>query len=767
MRKSSPTGRSLCRTLSATTALAGALFLGSIGSGFGQSVDPMELELEQRPFFVELSELALAGDTATLEAQVAALRDSNDYEELYGLGRFLANKPTEFILPKPDFAGAIDAFRRSMAIAETMPGRDARRLALRAKYEIARMIMRSASDEASRADALAMLIEAGDQGLGQAALVLGRAYISGELGVLDEAVAEQWYRRALSLGVGSAAMELSSILATSESEEARAEAADLARVGLAMLQREALEGDTDSAVLLGETFINHPLVPSNPMESQRWLTFAAGRGDAQGLIAQSEILRGGSIGEPDPDRAGAYLIQAANLGSTQAALDLARNLLKQEQLNITVTERESRLWLDRAIAVEEPAALYIAAKLAAQDGDFDGQRQMLDRAAELGSIDAMFELVQVHLTRGESDAVLALIERMERVVTVRSSAMVALAELKLSGDAQSLLRDVEGGLQLMQTAANLGNGRAMYQLSLLFTQGKLVDRDDVRAAQLMNASAAARHLPAVLHLADLNARGSIEGATMERAEALLNQARAIALEEGATGMMSMGRGLLSGIGSLDLQAEGVEWLERSIALGNPRAMVSLADSLQSGTAGMFDRERAMELYEQAIAYGDLTAHYQIGLAYATGSGVRIDFDAAMEHYRLAAAAGSADAAAELGLAYATGAFIEQDPGEAFDWLQRAADAGNVPAMIYIANLIAMNVLPDFSQEEAIAWMTRAANTGDIDAQFQLALTLDRGLVGAPDHEGARYWMGVAANAGHFQAQMELERMLERVEDESS
>ncbi|MEZ5667940.1 MAG: hypothetical protein R3F55_11005 [Alphaproteobacteria bacterium] len=764
MSRPVPKARSPRRAILAVSALAGSLMLALPAQA--QSVDPLELALEQRPFYIELTDLALSGDDAALAARVEALTQSQSYEELYGLGRFLANKPTEYVLPHPDFAGAIAAFGRAQAIAEVTPGRDARRLALRAKYEIARMIMRSAFDDESRARARTLLGEAAGQGLGQAALVLGRAYVSGELGEVDEAKSEEWYRRALSLGVGSAAIELSSILATADRPDARDEALNLSRVGLALLQREALEGDTDSAIMLGQTYINHPLIPSNPIEAQRWLSFGAGRGDAQGLRALSELLRNGTIGTPDPDLAGDHLDRGrepgldpggAGSGAQPAAPGTPEHHCRRGRIPPVAGPG------DRG---GEPAAIYIAAKLAAQDGDFDRQRQLLDDAARLGSIDAMFELVQVHLTRGETDAVLALVETMERLVSQRVSAMTALAELKLSGDAQSVLRDVDGGLELMQRAADLGSGRAMFQLALLYRDGVLVERDEEKAASLTAASAAARHLPAVLELADQNARGLIEGASMERAMALLDQARAIALEEGSTGMMSLGRGFLSGIGALDMRAEGVEWLERSIALGNPRAMVSLADALQNGAAGTFDPERAMTLYKEAIDYGDLTAHYQIGVAYATGLATKIDFDAAMDHYRLAAAAGSADAAAELGLAYATGAFVEQDPQQAFDWLRRAADAGNVPAMIYIANLIAMDVLPGFSKDDAIDWLTRAAETGDIDAQFQLALTLDRGLVGERDVDGARYWMGVAARAGHFQAQMELERLLERLNDES-
>lgn len=746
------------------TLLAGFLVLGAtVSTAVAQQPDVAGLGAEQR--LVELNVLALSGEDELLAALVAEIAASDEYMDLYNLGRFFADRPSEYILPQPDYDRAIEYLERALALARQTPGRLARQFVQQCTYEIARAILRNRPSRSDVERAERMLQQAGDQGLADAALAMARGYRNGEFGTADTALSEQWYRRALSQAVGSAAVELSEILAVSDDPQARAEATTLSRVGLAMLQREALDGSMNSAVVLANTYLHHLVVPHNEVEAQRWLNFAAGRGSSGAMVIMAERVAGGALGEPNPALARDYMIEAANRGSTEAAIEIAQTLLSESQSSFEIDETEALVWLGRLTAVDNPDGYYIDAMLAGQTGDFTRRRESLSRAADLGNIDAMFALVDIYLAEGQEDALLASIAKLETLVAGSPSAMVDLAALKLSADPQSPLHDVSGGLDLLNAAASQSSGEAAFMLSEMYETGSHVEQNRVEAQRLLEAAATYQHLPAVLGLAARHANGTIQNASLERAQALLNDARSIARERGSNAMLTLGRALVNGIGPIDVGGEGLTWIERAVQAGNPRAMVALAGLLLDGPANDANVERAMDLYRQAIDAGDLTAHYQIGMAHWTGLGMPFDPVTAMEHFQIAAAAGSADAAVELGLAYAAGTISDPDPENAYRWLLRAAEAGNAAAMMYIANMIAMDALPEFGHEMAMEWMVRAASSGDVDAQFQLASVLANGLLGEADVEGAVHWMSLAAENGNFQAQIELRRLQGDQEDE--
>lgn len=709
-------------------------------------------------WFTSLNAAAASGDDATVEAIIAQVEESLDPERFYRLGRFYSGHPGQHVLPEADHARAIEYFRQAIALLQGEPGRDARRLLQRSQYELASALSRTATTPIQLAEAVELLEAAAMSGSDDAAMRLGVGLADGSLGTVDVEGSINWLRRAITAGNSEAPLILAERLAMTGDPARVEEAEQMARVGESMLRRAALQGSTSAAVALANAYLDHPLIPADPEEARTWLEYAADRGDARAMLQLAAHTASGSFGEADPGLAAQFATFAAETGSTDAALLMARSLLRQDPSAIRVQPSQALLWLDRALAVGEPRAHALAARLAMERGDVDAYLEELETASTLGDTSASVELISWRIDNGDMAGAEALMASLEGRIALNRVSAVALAEIKLGGGPNSPMYDPEGAVRLLRAAGDQGDGAALYRLAMLNREGRLVERNLQQAAALLEESAERGYFRAMIGLVETCMEGIGVEPSEETAMQWLGRARILAGQRTSNEMLALGRALLDGLIGPDGTTEGLAWLQRAADLGDPRAMVTLGNAYMSGASGTFDPERALSLFRAAVASGDPRANLYLGRAYSTGIGTDMDPQAALAAFTAAAEAGSAEAAAELGLIYSSNGDIPADYRLAYEWLRRSADSGYVPAMIHIANLIAEGALDGIADGTPVSWLTRAAETGDTDAQFQLAVALKRGLLGEPDMAGAEMWMRRAAEAGHFQAQAELQRM---------
>lgn len=744
-----------CRDFFKYSALTLALFAGQHAVAVAQGLpDPGATP----DWFTSLNAAAAAGADDEVAAIVAEAEASRDPDRLFRLGRFYSGHPSEHLLPEADQARAIEYYRQAVSLLQGEPGRDARRLLQRAQYDLAAALIRTATSPIQLAEAVELLETAALGGYGDAAVRLGTGLADGSLGTVDIASSIVWLRRGLTAGADQAALLLAERLADLGDPAQVVEAEGMARLGEAMLRRAALGGSTSAAVALADAFLDHPVIAQDLEQVRTWLDYAAGRGDARAMLRLAQLTADGTFGTPDPTLAAELANAAAEAGSVDAALLMARSLLRQDLSAIRVPPAQARLWLDRVVAVGDPRAYLVSARVEMERGNAAGYEQLLETASGLGDASAAIELISWRLSNGDMAGAERLMASLEGQIALNRVGASALAEIKLAGGPGSPLYDAEGAVRLLRTAGDQGDGGALYRLAAIHSDGQIVPRDLPQAAALLEESAGLGYFRSMVGLVDAYTAGLGVEPSEEVAERWLARARLIAGQGTSSEMLVLGRALLEGLAGADGVTEGLAWLQRAADLGDPRAMVSLGNAYVSGSSGTFDPARAFSLYQAAVQAGDQQANLYLGRAYATGIGTEMNPDAARDAYIAAAAAGSAEAAGEVGLIYSSNADVPADYQQAYDWLRRAADAGHVPAMIHIANLISVGALDGIAEGTAVGWFTRAAETGDTDAQFQLAVVLERGLLGDPDPEGAEMWMRRAAEAGHFQAQAELPRM---------
>jgi uncharacterized protein len=746
------------RTFLKYSTLTLALFAGHHSGAFAQEVlDPAAAQ----DWLTSLNTAAAVGADDEVAAIVATIVEGRDPDRLFRLARFYSGHPSEHVLPEADYGLAISYLRQTLTLLQGEPGRDARRLMQRTQYELAAVLIRTATNLFQLAEAVELLETAALSGSGEAALRLGVGLADGSLGTIDIDRSIMWLRRALTAGIDEAALVLAQRLYDHGDEAQLEEARGMARLGEAMLRRAALEGSTSAAVALAEAYLQHPLITRDLEQVRSWLDYAVARGDTRGMLLLAQLVTDGTFGDPDVDQARDLLLAAAGEGSVDAALMIGQSLLRQTPPLVQVDPALARTWLDRAMAIGEAGAYRLAAQVAMENGDFAAYRTQLETASTLGDVSAAIELISWRIADGDTAGAESLMATLEGRIALSRVGAVALAEIKLSAGSGSPIYDPDGAVRLLRSAGDQGDGAALYELAMLNWDGIVLQRDLPEAVGLLEESAETGYFRAMIRLVEAYSEGLGVAQSGEVADQWLEKARTAADRRTSNEMLALGRSLLDGLIGPDGTEEGLAWLQRAADLNDPRAMVALGNAYMSGSAGAFDPPRAFGLYQAAVVAGDHQANLYLARAYATGIGTAMDPQAALSAYTIAAEAGSAEAAAELGLIYSSNSDVPADYGQAYDWLRRAADTGHVPAMIHIANLIEVGALDGIAEGTPLAWLTRAAETGDPDAQFQLAVALKRGLLGEVDLAGAEHWMRLAAQSGHFQAQSELQRMLQQ------
>ncbi|USZ48755.1 tetratricopeptide repeat protein [Halomonas sp. DN3] len=167
------------------------------------------------------------------------------------------------------------------------------------------------------------LTRAADAGHAGAAAELGRRYRDG-LGVpVDPDLARHYLDLAAIQHQPSAQRDLARLLIDQGEFE----------VGAAQLVPLAQAGDVDSALALGELYLDHPDLPQAPAKARHWLEWASQAGEPAAQVLLGTALLRGEHGQPqDSDTAEAMLLEAANAGHAGAQATLGRAYLEGDWL---------------------------------------------------------------------------------------------------------------------------------------------------------------------------------------------------------------------------------------------------------------------------------------------------------------------------------------------------------------------------------------------------------------------------------------------------
>lgn len=202
----------------------------------------------------------------------------------------------------------------------------------------------------------------------------------------------------------------------------------------------------------------------------------------------------------------------------------------------------------------------------------------------------------------------------------------------------------------------------------------------------------------------------------------------------------LGLMLLGGRGGAVDAAAGLERLAQA-AERLPVAAVTLAGAL------LVDGARAAEgvaWLRRAAAAGEPSAFWLLGVAHLRGLGVAVDAARARVLFQAAAGAGLAEAQLELAALFTRGLGGARDEAAAARWERAAAEAGSAEGCRRVAERLAARPggLP-----LALPWLERAAEGGSAEAAARLARLYLRGGELPYDPVAAEHWMERARALG--------------------
>ena len=233
--------------------------------------------------------------------------------------------------------------------------------------------------------------------------------------------------------------------------------------------------------------------------------------------------------------------------------------------------------------------------------------------------------------------------------------------------------DYKAELAELKPRAEEGNPTAQRYLAYLYFAGKGVEKDPVKAIELLRRSADRGDLLSVFSLGGAYAQGLGVEKNDQAAVVLYRRAADGGLANAQLNLGSMyrfGRGIPQ-----DLK-EAVKWYRAAAEQGHPRAEAILGFCYTEGLGVERDDSEAVRWLRRASDKDYPEAQYFLALNYLNGVGVTKNLDEAVRWFSRAAEWGESRAQYALGVSYATGQGNTRDAVQAHVWFSLAASRGD-------------------------------------------------------------------------------------------
>lgn len=390
---------------------------------------------------------------------------------------------------------------------------------------------------------------------------------------------------------------------------------------------------------------------------------------------------------------------------------------------------EGVVWLERAVAQNEPGAATLLARVLMTDGIDDVPRDMV-RAAKL---------LEKAATRSDTEAqyylglLLQAGQGVERDPEAAFNWLLAAAEggvseaqfevAKSLAKGEGTLQDEGQAMSWLERAASNGNTGAQYAYGLALDPAADGEGDLAAAMRWFRRAAEGGHPLAQRSLGTYYLTGA-GGLEPDREEAL--RWLSSAAEAGDAGaMQNLAVGYLSGDVLPQDDAKAAEWFARAAQQGLPRAVAGLANLYEIGRGVPADEGQAISLYRAAAEAGDVSAVLRLSEMELSGA-----LDGKIPP--------------QVIVPWMQYAMVENVDG-AEAWLQARADEGVRAAQTSLGLAL---VERDGQAEEGVALLTTAAKAGDVTAQTALGSAYSTGEWGLPmDYVAAYSWLNMAGAGG--------------------
>lgn len=281
----------------------------------------------------------------------------------------------------------------------------------------------------------------------------------------------------------------------------------------------------------------------------------------------------------------------------------------------------------------------------------------------------------------------------------------------------------EKAFKLYSEGVEQGDVRCNYGVALFYRDGKFVEKDETKAAEIF-ASA-------------------------------FSDIKELAEKNEPISCCIIGFYYFNGFYVSEDKKVAIEWLKKSASLGYALAQNNVALRYYNGLDVEEDKAEAVKWYRKAAEQGLAEAQYNLGVCYNNGDGVKIDKEEAVKWYKKAAEQGYATAQYNLGNCYYNGEGIKEDKAEAVIWYQKAAKQGDVGAQYVLGVCYCNGYGVEKDKEKAFIWHRRAAKQGNSSSQLYVARSYDNEDGVKKDEVEAIRWYSMAAEQKEPDALLEL------------
>ena len=364
---------------------------------------------------------------------------------------------------------------------------------------------------------------------------------------------------------------------------------------------------------------------------------------------------------------------------------------------------------------------------------------LLQKAADAGSLDAMYELSDCYC------------------------------------DGEGVGKNMDLAISWLTKAADLGLMKAQTTLGMLYMSGFEGHEQNYAISEKYLTMAAERDFPkAQVALSYLYI------GMEEYGKALMWSRKAAELENEAYAVL--GQIYLEGLGVDKNEKEGLKYYEKAANGGDADAQNIVGNLYSSKNFGWYNLDNAFKYYQMAAAQNHLYGMFNYGLCYVTGDGCNIDILQANEWIGKAAEAGCVEAQEWLAnneginedyadcvpdkigmtpdeqIDYANEAFANEDLSKAKECvaiLKKYANLDEPRAQYILALYYYFGYGVKQNYQVAASWLNKSAKLGFAPSMYQLGEKYEEGDGCSVDMKEAAKWYRKAANLGMPEAQYRL------------
>lgn len=391
------------------------------------------------------------------------------------------------------------------------------------------------------------------------------------------------------------------------------------------------------------------------------------------------------------------------------------------------------------------------------DTDFDFALDWYKRAADMGSVEAMYKYGRL-LGKRDGPTACSFGWFMNAAKQGHAEAMNEIG--RCYGEGVGFVgKDPAKAFEWYKKAAEAGSIRATHNLAICYRFGLGVERDLDEALRLYHAAYDGGHSEAAYDLGLCYEHGILVGKDEAKSRAYYAEA----VKRGGLDRAFLGRCYLEGLGVEKDTNRGKDLLFGDLSSKNGRAAYILGRAYLNGKEGINrDESNAVHFLKRAADAGHADAIHLIGRCYKYGfGGLPTDGRKTLDLLQEAARKGSIDAMVHLGWTFWHDT-IHIDWVSALTWYEQAADAGYGEGYYKCGILLECggNGL-EKDDVRAFKCFVKAAKRGHVLSMFKVAQWYEEGRGCTKNAEVAwAYYYMAAVRHSHVPSMVELSRFEE-------